>query len=146
MTDVSRSSYSESPSFDNDLTIKEFSLEYQTSKGSLLALNDVSLSISQGDTIGIVGESGCGKSTLAWAIMRALPENSKITRGNIRLGESDIYSMRESEVDKNIRWKKIAIVPQAAMNVGSSLFAKTMDLMPWQSVLATSLAAAATGR
>ena len=117
MTEATSSSYGQSPSFDNDLTIAGLSLEYQTSKGSLLALNEVSLSISQGDTIGIVGESGCGKSTLAWAIMRALPENSKITHGSVKLGTADIYAMRESDVDTSIRWKRIAIVPQAAMNV-----------------------------
>lgn len=116
MTLKKSSFYGESDST-NGLRIKDLSLEYQTSKGPLLALNNVSLSISQGDTIGIAGESGCGKSTLAWSIMRALPENSRITSGNVSLGDIDIYSMGEAAFDKNIRWKRIATVPQAAMNV-----------------------------
>ena len=53
------------------LEISRLSVSYQTDRGPLKALRDVSLLVPEGKIIGIVGESGCGKSTLISAIIRS---------------------------------------------------------------------------
>ncbi|MCP4177239.1 MAG: ABC transporter ATP-binding protein [bacterium] len=60
------------------------------------AVNDVSLCISKGESIGLVGESGCGKSTLAKSILRLAPMSS----GKIIFDNKDISSINEKEFKK----------------------------------------------
>ena len=81
------------------------------------AVDGVSFSLEKGAAIGIVGESGCGKSSLAITIMRLLPVNGKLMGGEIRLQERNILSMPESELRRDVRWKRISMVFQGAMNV-----------------------------
>ncbi len=63
------------------LEIKDLSVSYDTDRGSLHALRNVSFPINQGRIVGIVGESGCGKSTLISAIIRLLAPNAQIESG-----------------------------------------------------------------
>ena len=80
---------------------------------STLAVDNVSMEISQGETLGLVGKSGSGKSTIAWTVMGMVDHvggestGEIYFRGNL-LNQPNDYS--------NILWKKFAIVPQAAMN------------------------------
>ena len=55
------------------LEIKNLKKYYPTSRGLLHAVDDVTLNIEKGKTIGIVGESGCGKSTLGKTLLRLYP-------------------------------------------------------------------------
>jgi peptide/nickel transport system ATP-binding protein len=59
---------------------------------AIVALDDVSLSLSRGETLGVVGESGSGKSTLARCVIRLLDPDA----GEVRLEEADIAHMREA--------------------------------------------------
>lgn len=59
---------------------------FATSKGPLQAVDDVSLSIARGETLGLVGESGCGKSTLGRVVIRLL----EATGGSVFFGDQDI--------------------------------------------------------
>ncbi len=104
------------------LEVTGLTVEYETSNGAVPALEDVSLKIERDEIVGIVGESGSGKSTLALAIMRALPENAKIVRGKITFGDFNVLSVSENELSRKIRWKEIAIIPQASMNIFDPLF------------------------
>jgi len=71
------------------LSVRSLQVDYQTSSGTIHAVNDVSFDIEPGETIGLVGESGCGKSTLGKAIMRL----QATTNGRIFLGGRDITDL-----------------------------------------------------
>ncbi len=81
-------------------------------------LRGVSLSIAPGEAYGLVGESGCGKSTAAFAAMRYLPRNGKITNGSILFEGKDIVAINDDEVAK-LRRSAISMVyqnPATALN------------------------------
>ncbi len=81
-------------------------------------LRGVSFSIAPGEAYGLVGESGCGKSTVAFAAMRYLPRNGKITTGSILFEGKDIVDISEIEV-ANMRRSAISMVyqnPATALN------------------------------
>jgi peptide/nickel transport system ATP-binding protein len=81
-------------------------------------LRGVTLSISQGESYGLVGESGCGKSTVAFAIMRYLPRNGRVTSGSIRVAGRDLLAMGPADVRK-LRTTTVSMVyqnPGAALN------------------------------
>ena len=81
-------------------------------------LRNISLSIQPGEAYGLVGESGCGKSTAAYAAMRYLPRNGKITGGSILFEGRDMVTMSDGEVGE-LRNSVISMVyqnPVAALN------------------------------
>jgi len=81
-------------------------------------LRDISLSIAPGEAYGLVGESGCGKSTAAFAAMRYLPRNGKITGGAILFEGKNIVEMADDEVS-SLRRSAISMVyqnPATALN------------------------------
>jgi len=97
------------------LDVKKLNVGYQTKKGFLKAVDDVSFSLDSGRSLGLVGESGCGKTTIGKAIMGLLPPNASVTGGNIFFQEKDLNAIPENEF-RSIRWSKIAMIFQAAMN------------------------------
>ncbi len=95
--------------------VENLSAIYQTTKGNVHALEDVSFSLESGEAIGIAGESACGKSTLGLSIIRML-QGGKIISGKIIFDDESILDLPELDFDKNFRWKKISMVFQGAMN------------------------------
>ena len=81
---------------------------------STTAVDNVSMEISDGETLGIVGKSGSGKSSLAWAIMGMLKHIGGECTGEIYF--RGVNLVNHPNAYSNILWKKIAIAPQAAMN------------------------------
>ena len=67
-------------------------------------LRGVSFSIAPGEAYGLVGESGCGKSTAAFAAMRYLPRNGKITAGEIFFEGKNIVDIAEEDVARRSQW------------------------------------------
>lgn len=100
---------------DTILEIKDLKMSYQTSKGSISAVDNVSFRIKRGETMGLVGESGCGKTSLGMCIMKLLPENARITNGKILFDGEDIVPKTEEEM-RTIRWEGVSMIFQAAMN------------------------------
>jgi len=98
------------------LEIKGLKAYYETIKGYVKAVDDVSLRIKSKTAVGLVGESGCGKTTLALAVTRLLPSNGRVLGGSIFFNGKDILSISEREFRKEYRWKKISMVFQGAMN------------------------------
>lgn len=77
------------------------------------AVNNVSFTLQQGKTLGVVGESGCGKSTLARAIMKLVP----ITGGKIELGQTDLATLSGTHLKKfRKNFQIIFQDPEAALN------------------------------
>ena len=98
------------------LKVNNIHVHYSTAKGVLPAVAGVSFSIDDGKTLGIVGESGAGKSSLALALMRTLPRNVITFTGAIELEKINCLKLTEEEFRKQIRWQKIALVFQGAMD------------------------------
>jgi len=98
-----------------ELEISDLSVHYGTSRGSVHALGNIEFRLEAGESIGIAGESACGKSTLGLSVMRMI-QGGKIISGKIVFDGESTLDMTSSEFDKNIRWKKISMVFQGAMN------------------------------
>ena len=98
------------------LTVNNLKVYYFTRKGVVKGLDDVSFSLRNGETLGLVGESGCGKSTLGMGLLRMPNPPGKIVGGEIIIDNENIVPLKESEVRKRIRWNKISMVFQGAMN------------------------------
>ena len=81
-------------------------------------LRGVTLAIAAGGSYGLVGESGCGKSTAAFALMRYLPRNGKITGGSIRIAGEELMRLSEDGV-RRLRATQVSMVyqdPGASLN------------------------------
>jgi oligopeptide transport system ATP-binding protein len=81
------------------LEIKDLRIRFQTDSGSVAAVNDVSLSLKPGETVGIVGESGSGKSQILMSIMGLLARNGTAT-GSVKLRGQEILGLRDKELDR----------------------------------------------
>ncbi|MGB9717057.1 MAG: ABC transporter ATP-binding protein [Thermoproteota archaeon] len=101
---------------DSLMEVKRLYLYYSTRKGTVKAVDDISFNLRKGETVSLVGESGCGKSSLARALMRLLPKNIAKYEGSIFIDGMDIMSLRDDDFKKKIRWKKVSIVFQGAMD------------------------------
>jgi peptide/nickel transport system ATP-binding protein len=91
------------------------SIAYRTRAGLMPAVSDVSLTIHEGEAVGLVGESGCGKSTLAMASLGYFGRNGRLTGGTIRFAGQDIAGLTRDEL-RRIRGPGIGIVYQEAMS------------------------------
>ena len=97
------------------LEINNLCVDYVSPNGIARAVNDISLSIKPGETLGIAGESGCGKSTLAFAIARLHRAPGLIPEGEILYNGVDVLKMSDKELRK-FRWNDVSVVFQSAMN------------------------------
>jgi peptide/nickel transport system ATP-binding protein len=97
------------------LELRNLGIEYRTAKGAARAVDGVSLTLEEGEYLGLVGESGCGKSTIAKAIMGILPRNGAVAGGDILYDGRSLPGLSVRELNR-IRWRDIAMVPQSAMN------------------------------
>lgn len=93
-------------------------LEFRTRSGVVQALDRISFSISEGETVGIVGESGSGKSVMAYALMGLLDRAGRITNGEILYRGRPISRLRENAM-RRLRGAEISMVfqnPRSALN------------------------------
>jgi oligopeptide transport system ATP-binding protein len=96
------------------LEVDGLDVRFWTRRGTVHAVNDVSFTISQGETLGIVGESGCGKSVTALALMGILPRAGRVTAGRATFDGCDLFSQSESDWQR-FRGKEIAMIFQDPM-------------------------------
>jgi oligopeptide/dipeptide ABC transporter ATP-binding protein len=99
---------------DNVLDIRNLSVDFQTPRGRVQALRDISFEIPRDRIVGIVGESGSGKSTVLWALLGLLSSNALVRSGEIRYGDRDLLKLSET-AHRAIRGEEISVVFQDPM-------------------------------
>jgi len=102
------------------LEVRNLSTHYVSARGTRVtrAVDDVTLTLEAGATLGIVGESGSGKTTLALSLLRVLPPAGRIVSGEISFEGEDLLRKSNAEM-RRIRGKRIAIIlqdPMASLN------------------------------
>ena len=100
------------------LEVKDLSMFYLTKSSCVRAVNEVSFTVREGETFGLVGESGCGKSTAVRSLIRLLPEAGKIVSGTITYKGQDVTAMSEREV-RRLRGREIGMIfrdPMTSLN------------------------------
>ena len=104
------------------LSVNNLNIEAHTRMGVVRVVKNLSFSIRQGETLGVVGESGCGKTVTALSIMKLLPkETLKISSGNIIFNNKAINNLSDSELEK-IRGNEISMIFQEPMTSLNPLF------------------------
>ena len=98
------------------LSIEDLRLYFRTTQGIVQAVDSVDLKLGVNEAMVILGESGCGKTSLSRAVLRLLPRNVDTYSGNIYLEGEDTMEMADEVFRRQIRWFKMSLVPQAAMN------------------------------
>jgi oligopeptide/dipeptide ABC transporter ATP-binding protein len=102
------------------LSLENLSTHYISQHGARVvrAVDDVTLSLGAGETLGIVGESGSGKSTLALSILRLLPTAAHIVGGRLMFEGENLLDKSDDEM-RRVRGKRIAMIlqdPMASLN------------------------------
>jgi peptide/nickel transport system ATP-binding protein len=100
------------------LTITDLHTEIRRRAATVHAVNGFSLSLAEGECLGLVGESGCGKTMTARSILRLLPPGGEITSGSIVLDGTDLVQLPEQLMQK-IRGSDIGMIfqdPSSALN------------------------------
>ncbi len=96
------------------LSVRDLRVTYVGTGGEVPAVRGVSFDVAEGETLGVAGESGCGKSTIAGAILRLLPEGTRV-EGEVLLRGEDVLRMAPERL-RAVRWTELAIVFQGALH------------------------------
>ena len=97
------------------LEIEGLKTQFFTSAGTVKAVDGVSYTVEQGETVAVVGESGCGKSVTALSILRLIPwPPGRIVDGHIRFDNKDLLSLDEESM-REIRGRDIGMIFQEPM-------------------------------
>jgi oligopeptide/dipeptide ABC transporter ATP-binding protein len=97
------------------LELRNLTVGFDTKRGEIRPVQDVSFSIFPGQTLAVVGESGCGKSVTALSILRLIPSPpGKVLGGQVLLRDRDLLKLSESEM-RGVRGKDIAMIFQEPM-------------------------------
>ena len=111
--------------------VRNLEVKYHTRAGVITAVRDISFDVQDGEILGIVGESGCGKSTVASAMMRLLPPNGRISRGQILFKGRDLCTMREDEL-RTLRGSEISVIfqdPMTGLNPVFDVQSQMLDVL-----------------
>jgi peptide/nickel transport system ATP-binding protein len=96
------------------LQIRNLDVTFDTSRGQVQALRNVSFDVPRGKVVGVVGESGSGKSTVIWSITRLLSANGQITGGEITFDGQNLLTLTEDQM-RAFRGQQASIVFQDPM-------------------------------
>ncbi|MFQ5857554.1 MAG: dipeptide ABC transporter ATP-binding protein [Anaerolineae bacterium] len=105
------------------LEVRDLAISYETRRGDVEAVRNISFAVHRAMTFGIVGESGCGKSTVAFGIVDFLGPNGRIVGGSIRFQGRELIGRSQAELRK-LRGDQIAMVyqdPMQALNPSVTL-------------------------
>jgi peptide/nickel transport system ATP-binding protein len=113
------------------LELDSLTVDYQTSRGTIRAVEDVSFSLEKGKTLGLAGESGSGKSTLGLSLMRLVPYPGVIVKGHVRIDQTDITGLPEPRM-RSVRGRKVAYIfqdPMTSLNPVKRISAHFLELI-----------------
>jgi oligopeptide/dipeptide ABC transporter ATP-binding protein len=97
------------------LQLQNLNVAFETNRGDVRPVRDVSFSIYPGQTVALVGESGCGKSVTAMSILRLIPSPpGKVLGGSILYQGKDLIQYSEKQM-QSVRGKEIAMIFQEPM-------------------------------
>ncbi|MBI4666607.1 MAG: ABC transporter ATP-binding protein [Nitrospinae bacterium] len=105
----------------NLLSVENLRVRFDTPHGPAWAVDDVSFSMSAGETLGIVGESGCGKTITALSILRLAPSSATIAGGRVMFEGRDLLALSNEEI-RDVRGRKIAMIFQEPMTALNPVF------------------------
>jgi oligopeptide/dipeptide ABC transporter ATP-binding protein len=113
------------------LRVSELETQYLSFRGTrvIRAVDKVSFTLDEGETIGLVGESGCGKTTTCLSILGLLPPAAKIVGGRIEFLGEDLARKRQREL-RRIRGRQIAMIlqdPMASLNPLFSIYTQVAE-------------------
>ena len=101
------------------LEVKDLHTYFFNRRGVTKAVDGVSFSVREGETLGIVGESGCGKTMTALSLLRLIPKPAaRIVSGEILLYGEDLVSLSDKDM-RQVRGRKISMIlqdPQTSLN------------------------------
>ena len=97
------------------LEVRDLTVTYAMDRGTVTAVDRVSLDVGPGEFVGIVGESGCGKSTLLFAIAQLLAGPAEVTGGSVVFKGRSLVGLTDGQLAA-VRWKDLSVVMQSAMN------------------------------
>ncbi len=125
------------------LEVEHLSVRLKTARGLATAVRDVSFTLGQGETLGLIGESGCGKSVTALALLGLLPESAQVT-GSVRFEGRELVGLDEAGMCR-LRGDRIAMVfqePMTALNPTMRVGAQVAEIMTIHGTVADRSAAA----
>src|SRR6476620_3284196 len=104
------------------LHVDQLNIGFDTDRGPIRPVRDVSLSIFPGQTVALVGESGCGKSVTAMSVLRLIPSPpGKVLGGQVLFEGRDLLKLSEREM-RSVRGKDIAMIFQEPMTSLNPVF------------------------
>jgi len=114
------------------LRVIDLRTHFFTEEGVVKAVDDVSLTIPKGESLGLVGESGCGKSVTALSILRLIPDPpGKIVSGQVRFKGKDLLELSEKAI-RAIRGKEISMIfqePSSSMNPSFTIGSQVQEVI-----------------
>jgi oligopeptide transport system ATP-binding protein len=97
------------------LEVNDLRTRFHTPEGTIFAVNGISLTLAEGETLAVVGESGCGKSVTMMSILGLIPiPPGEIVSGSVTYRGKDLLHMNSQGLE-HIRGKEIAMVFQDPM-------------------------------
>jgi peptide/nickel transport system ATP-binding protein len=124
MSDSSLQHPHDAPSAEADsvIEVKNLTVDFETDKGKIRAVDDISFTVTKGKTLGVVGESGCGKSVTAMSIMQLIPTPPGIyASGEIFFGGENLLGLPGGRM-QSIRGNKISMIFQEPMTSLNPVF------------------------
>src|SRR5271155_3417271 len=93
------------------LEVEDLRTEFHLKRSSVVAVDDISFHVDEGECVGVVGESGCGKTTTGLSIMKLLPNVGHVAGGKINLLGRDLVPLPEKEMCK-VRGNDVGMIFQ----------------------------------
>ncbi len=110
------------------LKLENLKISYSTTEGTIKAVDGVSVELTRGDNLGLIGESGCGKSTIVKSLFGLLERNGRIDGGAIYFENLDLTQIDPREL-KRLLWDRISLIPQASMNSLNPVYKISSQIM-----------------